>query len=66
MAERVRMTETEARQKAEAIRKVILDTYRREVEPSPFFVDLRAGTYQVYCPVADHEERGMTRPLVVQ
>lgn len=29
-------------------------------------VDLRAGTYQVYCPVADHEERGMTRPLVVR
>lgn len=29
-------------------------------------VDLHAGTYKVYCPVANHEERGMTRPLVVQ
>ncbi|TMA56515.1 MAG: hypothetical protein E6J73_20950, partial [Deltaproteobacteria bacterium] len=27
----------------DTIRKVILDTYRREVQPSPFFNDLRAG-----------------------
>src|SRR6266566_4004358 len=37
------MTAQEAKQKAETIRKVILDTYRREVQPSPFFNDLRAG-----------------------
>lgn len=28
--------------------------------------ELRSGTYKVYCPVADHEGRGMTRQLVVQ
>ena len=44
MAEHIKMTAQEAKQKAEAIRKVILDTYRREVQPSPFFTDLRAGT----------------------
>ena len=44
MAEHIKMTAQEAKQKAEAIRKVILDTYHREVQPSPFFTDLRAGT----------------------
>src|ERR1043166_8194468 len=44
VAEHIRMTAEEAKQKAEGIRKVILDTYHREVEPSPFFTDLRAGT----------------------
>jgi pyrroloquinoline quinone (PQQ) biosynthesis protein C len=38
------MTAQEAKQKAEIIRKVILDTYHNEVKPSPFFTDLRAGT----------------------
>src|ERR1044072_8246147 len=38
------MTAQEAKQKAETIRKVILDTYHREVQPSPFFTDRRAGT----------------------
>lgn len=28
-------------------------------------VDLESGTYQVYCPVADHEGRGMSRQLTV-
>ena len=44
MTEHSKSTAQEAKQKAEAIRKVILDTYHREVEPSPFFADLRAGT----------------------
>ena len=44
MAEHIKMTAQEAKQKAEAIRKVILDTYHNEVKPSPFFTDLRAGT----------------------
>src|SRR5688572_3279867 len=44
VAEHIKMTAQEAKQKAEAIRKVILDTYHREVQPSPFFTDLRAGT----------------------
>ncbi len=43
MTEHSKMTAREAKQKAEAIRKVILDTYHREVQPSPFFNDLRAG-----------------------
>jgi hypothetical protein len=29
-------------------------------------VDLRAGTYQVYCPVGDHEDQGMSRTLTVR
>jgi pyrroloquinoline quinone (PQQ) biosynthesis protein C len=44
VAEHSKMTAAEAKQKAEAIRKVILDTYKNEVKPSPFFTDLRAGT----------------------
>ena len=44
MTEHSKMTAQEAKQKAEAIRKLILDTYHREVQPSPFFTDLRAGT----------------------
>jgi plastocyanin len=27
--------------------------------------DLQPGTYELYCDIADHEERGMTAPLVV-
>ncbi|HEY7322932.1 MAG TPA: hypothetical protein VIE89_35675 [Candidatus Binatia bacterium] len=44
MAEHIKMTAQEAKQKAEAIRKIILDTYHNEVKPSPFFSELRAGT----------------------
>ncbi len=28
-------------------------------------VDLEPGTYEIYCPVGDHEERGMERTLHV-
>src|SRR5678815_1823664 len=44
VTEHSKLSAQEAKQKAEAIRKVILDTYHREVKPSPFFTDLRAGT----------------------
>jgi pyrroloquinoline quinone (PQQ) biosynthesis protein C len=44
VSEHIKMTAPEAKQKAEAIRKIILDTYHKEVKPSPFFTDLRAGT----------------------
>src|SRR5437867_13293761 len=44
MAEHIKMTPQEAKQKAERIRKIILDTYYQEVKPSPFFSELRAGT----------------------
>lgn len=43
-----------------------LDRPLQPGQSAKLVVDLRAGTYKVYCPVADHEERGMTRPLVVQ
>lgn len=43
-----------------------LDRTLQPGQSAKLVVDLRAGTYKVYCPVADHEERGMTRPLVVQ
>lgn len=39
-----------------------------EIEPgqtATLDVDLQPGRYTVYCPVADHEEKGMTMPLVV-
>ena len=29
-------------------------------------VDLKPGTYKVYCPVANHDERGMSMQLTVQ
>ena len=43
-----------------------LDRPLQPGQSAKLVVDLRAGTYKVYCPVADHEDRGMTRPLVVQ
>lgn len=43
-----------------------LDRPLKPGQSAKLVVDLRAGTYKVYCPVADHEQRGMTRPLVVQ
>ncbi|HVS04174.1 MAG TPA: cupredoxin domain-containing protein [Thermoanaerobaculia bacterium] len=35
-------------------------------ESGELTVDLRPGTYEVYCPVEDHEERGMVTELVVE
>jgi uncharacterized cupredoxin-like copper-binding protein len=29
-------------------------------------VDLSSGSYEVYCPVADHEPRGMQTKLTVR
>ena len=43
MAEHIKMTAQEAKQKAEGIRKVILDTYHNEVKPSPFFQRASGG-----------------------
>ncbi|HEX6160112.1 MAG TPA: hypothetical protein VF111_08100 [Thermoanaerobaculia bacterium] len=43
-----------------------IDARAQPGQPAKLVVDLRAGTYKVYCPVADHEERGITRPLVAQ
>jgi pyrroloquinoline quinone (PQQ) biosynthesis protein C len=44
MAEHIKMTPQEAKQKVEAIRRIILDTYEKEIKPQPFFNELRAGT----------------------
>lgn len=43
-----------------------LDRPLQPGQSAKLVVDLHAGTYKAYCPVADHEERGMTTPLVVQ
>lgn len=43
-----------------------LDRPLQPAQSAKLVVDITAGTYKVYCPVADHEERGMTRALVVR
>ena len=43
-----------------------LDTPLQPGQTGQLRVDLRRGTYNVYCPVADHEQRGMSRQLIVQ
>ena len=42
-----------------------LDRPLQPGQSSKLVVDLRAGTYKVYCPVGDHEQRGITRSVVV-
>jgi len=44
MAEHIKMTPQEAKEKVAALRKIVLDTYEREVKNQPFFTELRAGT----------------------
>ena len=44
MAERMGMSPPEAKQKVAALRKIVLDTYDKEVKDLPFFTELRAGT----------------------
>ena len=44
MAERMGMGPQEAKQKVAALRKIVLDTYDKEVKGLPFFTELRAGT----------------------
>ena len=43
-----------------------LDRPLQPGQSAKLVVDLYAGTYRVYCPVADHEERGMSQSLVVR
>lgn len=43
MAEHIKMTPQEAKEKVAALRKVVLDTYDKEIKNHPFFEDLRAG-----------------------
>jgi hypothetical protein len=44
MGEHIKMTPQEAKRQVERIRQIILDTYHNEIESSPLFTDLRAGT----------------------
>ena len=34
-------------------------------EGAPLEVDLKEGTYELYCPIGDHKDRGMITELVV-
>lgn len=43
-----------------------LERSLRPGQSAKLVADLHAGTYEVYCPVADHDERGMRRQLVVR
>jgi pyrroloquinoline quinone (PQQ) biosynthesis protein C len=44
MAEHVRMTPQEAKEKVAALRRIVLETYDLTIKNQPFFVELRAGT----------------------
>lgn len=44
MAEHIKMSPQEAKEKVAALRKIVLDTYDREIKDHPFFKELRAGT----------------------
>jgi pyrroloquinoline quinone (PQQ) biosynthesis protein C len=44
MAEHVRMSPEEARERVAALRRIVLDAYERTIRDQPFFVELRAGT----------------------
>lgn len=42
-----------------------LDSTLAPNETGTLYVDLQPGTYTVYCPVANHAERGMVQELTV-
>ena len=44
MAEHIKMTPQEAKERVAALRQIVLDTYRREIKNQPFFTGLRGGT----------------------
>ncbi len=44
MAEHIKMSPAEAKEKVAALRKIVLDTYEKEIKHHPFFAELRAGT----------------------
>jgi hypothetical protein len=44
MARHVKLSPAEAKEKVAALRKIVLDTYGKEVKYQPFFKELRAGT----------------------
>ena len=44
MAEHVKMSPQEAKEKVAALRQVVFDTYEKTIKNQPFFVELRAGT----------------------
>lgn len=44
MAEHIKLTPKEAKQRVAALRQIVLDTYAREVKNQPFFQELRSAT----------------------
>jgi pyrroloquinoline quinone (PQQ) biosynthesis protein C len=44
VAEHIKMSPAEAKEKVAALRKIVLDTYEKEIKHHPFFAELRAGT----------------------
>lgn len=44
MAEHIKMSPSEAKEKVAGLRQIVLDTYHQEIKDHPFFNDLRAGT----------------------
>jgi len=44
MAEHLRRTPQEAKEKVAALRQVVMETYEKSIKNQPFFVELRAGT----------------------
>ena len=43
MAERMAMSPQEAKQTVAALRKIVLDTYDKEIKDLPFFTELPGG-----------------------
>lgn len=46
MAEHIKMTPQEAKTKVAALRRIVLDTYEKEIRNHPFFTELRSGTLE--------------------
>lgn len=44
MAEHIKLSPQEAKEKVAALRQIVLDTYKKQVKNQPFFNELRAGT----------------------
>src|SRR5713226_1395786 len=49
MSEHIKLSPTEAKEKVAALRKIVLDTYDREIKRHPFFQELRAGKLSRKC-----------------
>lgn len=73
MAEHIKMSAQEAKEKVAALRRIVLDTYEKEIKNHPFFQDLRAGTlsediqyFRVHEEADLSEEHGGANQLILQ